>query len=148
MPLTTQYHPPQEEEALPQEEAAAAAAGRLHPAAGLAPGLHPAAGLAQVDVTVDIPGSLQLAASLVYVTYLSPLVIAASLVYATQASNPGLADLARDHRGPTRHSAPDRSTTHACEPRRGQAWLDTQVSPCHGTRRRRILSDALGAGDS
>ena len=70
MPRTTQYHPPQEE-ALPQEEPAAAAAGRLHPAAGLAPGLHPAAGLAQVDVTVDIPGSLQLAASLVYAAYVT-----------------------------------------------------------------------------
>ena len=42
--------------------------------------------------------------------------------YATQGSNPGLADFAaRDHRGPTRHSAPDRTATHRCEPGLGQA---------------------------
>ena len=37
--------------------------------------------------------------------------------YATRGSNPRLAGFARDHRGPTRHSAPDRSATHPLEPR-------------------------------
>ena len=40
--------------------------------------------------------------------------------YATEGSNPGLADFARDHRGPTRHSAPDGSATHTPEPCLGQ----------------------------
>ena len=43
--------------------------------------------------------------------------------YATEGSNPRQAGFARDHRGPTRHSAPGRSpsATHTCEPRFGQA---------------------------
>ena len=42
--------------------------------------------------------------------------------YAPQGSSPGLADFAaRDHRGPTRHGAPDRTATHTFAPRLGQA---------------------------
>ena len=43
--------------------------------------------------------------------------------YATEGSNPRHAGFARDHRGPTRHSAPGRScsATHTFEPRFGQA---------------------------
>ena len=50
--------------------------------------------------------------------------LTAALGYAAQGSNPELAGFARDHRGPTCHSAPlhpDRSAAHALEPRLGQA---------------------------